>query len=560
MKLALQPINVKIGDFEGNLEVHRVRVSAAAKEGADLVVFPELSLVGYFPRDLLVRPSWAAKCEQQLQDFHAWLKREHPKLAVVVGTSLGVEATGSNPKGLANCAVFLQGEKREVRAKTLLPYYDVFAENRYFDSAENLPESFRAPIAFAGKKIGLLVCEDSWDAMKIRERNLYRGNPTRYLKEQGCDFLVNISASPYERTKKDRRRETIAKHAKEFSVPIAYVNFFGGHDEITFDGDAFCYGAKGELLAEKQKADADLLWVREEGGKKPSGTRPANQELDTLRVMLVLGIRDYLKKNGFSRVVLGLSGGIDSALVAALAAEAVGAENVIALAMPSKFSSVHSIEDAETLANAAGIKLHHFPIKMPHSTFAMALKPFFSGREEDTTEENLQSRLRGIAVMAFANKFQALGLATGNKSEFAMGYSTLYGDMCGALAPIGDLYKTEVYELARFVNEGRDWIPESTFTKAPSAELRPNQTDQDSLPPYDLLDAALFQLIEEEVEPREALAALKGKFPKIDLPLLEKIQRAVRVNEHKRRQAPVVLRVSGRAFGPGRPYPLSCSY
>lgn len=559
MKLALQPINGRVGDFEHNLEIHRARVKSAAAEGADLVVFPELSLVGYFPRDLLVRPSWPAKCEKQLSEFHAWLKKEYPKLAVVVGTSLGVEATGSNPKGLANCAVFLQGETREVRAKTLLPYYDVFTENRYFDSAENLPESFRAPIEFGGKKLGLLICEDSWDEMTIRGRNLYRGNPTRYLKEQGCDFLVNISASPYERTKKNRRRETIAKDAKEFALPIAYVNLFGAQDEIIFDGDAFQFGPDGALLAEKQSADAELLWLRDDG-KKPSGTRPANLELETLRNMLVLGIRDYLRKNGFQRVVLGLSGGIDSALVAALACEAVGAANVIALAMPSKFSSVHSIEDAEALAHAAGIRLHHFPIKMPHSTMSMALKPFFSGTAEDTTEENLQSRLRGVAVMAFANKFQALALATGNKSEFAMGYSTLYGDMCGAIAPIGDLYKTEVYELARYLNESRQWIPENTFTKAPSAELRPNQTDQDSLPPYDLLDAALKILVEEELDPAEALPELRKNFPKADLALLEKIKKSVRLNEHKRRQAPVILRVSGRAFGPGRPYPLSCHF
>ncbi|MGZ3694855.1 MAG: NAD+ synthase [Bdellovibrionota bacterium] len=560
MKLALQPVNIRVGDFEGNLEIHRARVRSAAKDGADLVVFPELSLVGYFPRDLLVRPSWASQCEKQLQEFHSWLQKEFPKIAVVVGTSLPVEASGSNPKGLANCAVFLCGDAREVRAKTLLPYYDVFTENRYFDSAENLPESFRAPIEFGGRKLGLLVCEDSWDEMKIRGRNLYRGNPTRYLKEQGCNYLINISASPYERTKKNLRRETIASDAKEFSIPIAYVNLFGAQDEILFDGDAFLFDSSGSLASEKQRADAEPLWLRDDGGKKPSGTRPANLELETLRTMLVLGIRDYLGKNGFKRIVLGLSGGIDSALVAALACEAVGPENVMALAMPSKYSSVHSIDDAEAMAHASGLKLHHFPIKMPHSTMSMALKPFFSGLPEDATEENLQSRLRGTAVMAFSNKFQALALATGNKSEFAMGYSTLYGDMCGAIAPIGDLYKTEVYELARYVNESRKWIPENTFTKAPSAELKPNQTDQDTLPPYDLLDAALKILLEEELDPPEALAQLKKSFPKADLGLLEKIQKTIRANEHKRRQAPLILRVSGRAFGPGRPYPLSCRY
>jgi NAD+ synthase (glutamine-hydrolysing) len=251
---------------------------------------------------------------------------------------------------------------------------------------------------------------------------------------------------------------------------------------------------------------------------------------------------------------------MDSALVAVLACEALGPENVTGLIMPSKFSSVHSIEDAEALARNAGFSFKHFPIKMPHSTFQMALKPFFEGLPEDATEENLQSRLRGMAVMAFANKFRSLALATGNRSEFAMGYATLYGDMCGALAPIGDLFKTEVYELAKYLNETRPWIPERTFTKAPSAELRPNQTDQDSLPPYDILDAALRLLLEQELEPGAALPILKKSFPKADLALLERIHKAVRISEYKRRQAPPILKVSVRAFGPGRVYPLTCQY
>jgi NAD+ synthetase len=559
LKLALQPVNVRVGDFQGNLEIHRARVKEAVKAGANFIAFPELSLIGYFPRDLLMRPSWAEQCEAQLAEFHEWLQKEFPKVAVVVGTSLPVEPSGSNPKGLANCAVFLCGAQKEIRAKTLLPYYDVFTENRYFDSAEALSDDYRAPIEFEGRKIGLIICEDSWDEMEVRGHRLYRGHPTRRLKEQGCEFLINISASPFERTKKDRRRETIQKDARECGVSIAYVNLFGAQDELLFDGDAFCFDAKGSLCAEKQSADSSLLWVRE-GEKKASGTKSADQEISHLETMVVTSIRDYLAKNSFQRVVLGLSGGIDSALVAALACEAVGAANVIGLAMPSKFSSVHSIEDAEAFARAAGIRFHHFPIKMPHSTFSMALRPFFEGLPEDNTEENVQSRLRGIAVMAFANKFSALPLATGNKSEFAMGYATLYGDMCGALAPIGDLYKTEVYELARFLNEKRKWIPERTFTKPPSAELKPNQTDQDTLPPYDFLDAALRLLIEEELAPAEALEALKKSFPKADKAGIEKIAKALRVNEFKRKQAPVIPRLSSRAFGPGRAYPLTCLY
>lgn len=548
-----------LGDFEGNLKIHQARVKEAAAKGAELVAFPELSLVGYSPLDLMSRPSWAAKAAAQLEGFHSWLQEKHSKLAVIVGTTMPVQAQSLTPRGIANCAVFLHGKTREVRAKTLLPDYDIFHEMRYFDSAAGLPDSFRAPIAFGGKKLGILICEDSWEEMEIRGQRIYRLNPTEHLKKQGCDLLVNISASPFDRTKKERRRSAIATDAKQFSIPMAYVNHYGAHDDLLFDGDSFLMGAGGEVVAQKLDPDNELLVV--ESGKAPApDARKSRNELRALEAMLVTGIRDYCRKNGFTRAVLGISGGMDSALVAALAREALGPENVTGLIMPSKFSSVHSIEDAEELARNCGIAFRHFPIKMPHSTFGMALKPFFEGMPEDTTEENLQSRLRGTAVMAFSNKFKALALATGNKSEFAMGYATLYGDMCGALAPIGDLFKTEVYELAKYMNSVRPWIPERTFTKPPSAELRPNQTDQDSLPPYDLLDACLRLLIEQELEPADALPVLKKSFPEANVALVERIQRALRMSEYKRRQAPPILKVSVRAFGAGRVYPITCQF
>lgn len=548
-----------LGDFEGNLRIHQARVKEASERGAELVAFPELSLTGYCPLDLLSRPGWAAKAKQQLDDFHAWLQEKYPKLGVIVGTTMPVEANSLTPRGIANCAVFLHGKAREIRAKTLLPDYDVFHEMRYFDSAHSLPDSFRAPISFGGKKLGILICEDSWEEMEIRGQRIYRLDPTEHLKKQGCDLLVNLSASPFDRTKRERRRAAIAADAKRFSLPMAYVNHFGAHDDLLFDGDCFVMGEGGEPAAQKLDPDNELL-VTDVDKKAGSDTRVSRNELRGLEAMLVLGIRDYCRKNGFEKAVLGISGGIDSAIVAALAAQALGPKNVIGLIMPSKFSSVHSIDDAEALAANIGMVKRHFPIKMPHSTFALALKPFFEGLPEDTTEENLQSRLRGVTVMAFSNKHKALALATGNKSEFAMGYSTLYGDMCGALAPIGDLFKTEVYELARFMNEQRPWIPENTFTKPPSAELRPNQTDQDSLPPYDLLDASLRLLLEQELEPELALTELKKTFPKADLALLERLQRTIRQNEFKRRQAPPILKVSVRAFGPGRVYPITCRY
>jgi NAD+ synthase (glutamine-hydrolysing) len=557
MKLALIPVNVKIGDFEGNLKIHRARVKEAVGQGASFLVFPELSLVGYFPKDLLQRPSWLAKAEAQLADFHDWLQREYPNVAVLVGTTLLAQAESLSPRGLANCAVFLQGKTREVRAKTLIPHYDVFHESRYFDSAADLADSHRAPISVGGKKIGVLICEDSWDEMVIRGHKVHAADPTERLVKQGCDLLVNLSASPYDRRKKGRRRATIEASAKANGVPIAYVNHFGAQDDILFDGDCFVFSGDGEVVG-KPEAGSDIFYWAE--GKPGKYSAIAQAELRDLRQMLVVGIRDYARKNGFERAVLGLSGGIDSALVACLAAEALGAKNVIGIAMPSKFSSIHSIDDAEALAGNLGLVYRHLPIKMPHSTFQMALKPFFEGLPEDATEENLQARIRGTAVMAFANKFKALALATGNKSEFAMGYSTLYGDMCGALAPIGDLFKGEVYELSRFLNAERAVIPESSLTKAPSAELRPNQTDQDTLPPYDLLDESLRLLVEQELEPAAALPILKKSFPKADLALLERVHRSLALSEYKRKQAPPILRVSGRAFGPGRLYPLTCFF
>jgi len=559
MKLALIPVNVKIGDFEGNLKIHRALVKDAADQGASFLIFPELSLVGYLPKDLLHRPSWAARAEAQLNEFHSWLQAAYPQLAVLVGTTLPVESNSLSPRGLANCAVFLHGPAKEVRAKTLIPYYDVFHESRYFDSAETLPDSYRDPIQFSGHKIGVLICEDSWSEMILRDRKVHCRSPGRRLVEKGCDLLINLSASPYDRKKKERRRDTIRRSAEELGASIAYVNHYGAHDEILFDGDAFLFDGKGQILGEKDEFSAAPLIVREDGPVKKV-RRIEKSELIDLQRMIVLGIRDYARKNGFERAVLGLSGGIDSALVAVLACEALGPKNVIGLLMPSKFSSVHSIEDAEALARTLGMVHKHLPIKMPHSTFSLALKPFFEGLPEDTTEENLQSRLRGVAVMAFANKFRALALATGNKSEFAMGYATLYGDMCGAIAPIGDLYKGEVYELSRFLNEEKAVISQSTLTKAPSAELKPGQADQDSLPPYDLLDASLRLLVELELDPSSALPLLQKSFPEANLSLVQRVQRALVLNEYKRKQAPPILRLSPKAFGTGRSYPLTCLY
>lgn len=562
MKIALVPVNTIVGDFSGNLKIHLEQIDKARSLGAGLVVFPELSLIGYPCLDYLHRPSFAEEAKDQLETLKKSLKKDSP--AVIVGTVLDSAALERDPKAsppsvrtLVNAAVFLAPGREEVRIKTLIPFYDVFTESRYFESAVYFHEKYRRLIDWEGEKLGILICEDSWHEMELNGARVHRENPTERLAKQGCSLAVNISASPYDTTKRDSRRTVISKAAKAHGLRIAYMNHFGAQDGIVFDGDAFFVNEKGEVLAEKQSLGAESLVVDGKSAAAPKYTKLKNQKLADLKAALVTGIRDYARKNGFERAVLGLSGGIDSAVVAVLAAEALGAKNVTGLAMPSKYSSTGSIDDAESLARVLGLSFKHFPIKMAHSTHSLALKPFFEGLPEDVTEENLQSRLRGVSVMAFSNKFRSLALATGNKSEFAVGYATLYGDMCGGLAPIGDVYKTTVYELARFLNEERLVIPESTLTKAPSAELRPGQTDQDSLPPYDLLDRILYGLIEEEKRISELYQELKGDFPKLDESLVREIQRKLMQSEFKRYQAPPILRVSRKAFGIGRQYPLT---
>jgi NAD+ synthase (glutamine-hydrolysing) len=552
VKIALATVNVRVGDFEANLKQAIARIEEAERLGARLILFPELSLVGYPSQDLFMRADFLEKAAKQLDELQE--KTKSKDIAIVVGTAL----KSDGPHGAMNAAVFLHKGRREVRAKTLIPFYDVFNESRYFDSALDLNEKFRGPIEFEGKKFGLLVCEDSWHEMQLAGRKIYQSNPSKDLKDKGCEILLNLSASPFDKTKRERRRQTISAAARALGVKIFYVNNLGAHDELVFDGDAFAFHGDGSLIDEKPTWNNELLFVSTDksGGK----AKLAVNETADIQRALVLGIRDYLKKNGFQKVVLGLSGGIDSAVVAALAAEAIGPENVIALSMPSKVSSSHSIEDAEKLAANLGIRLKSFPIKFLFSTVHMALKPFFSGMPEDVTEENLQARLRGISVMAFANKFQALALATGNKSELAVGYSTLYGDMCGALMPIGDLYKTEVYELANYINKTKEVIPESSIRKPPSAELRAGQTDQDSLPPYDVLDAILFQLVDRELSVDAAFRELKDGELDISEDLVRGIQRSVRVSEYKRRQAGPILRMSMKAFGIGRRYPITGIY
>lgn len=557
MKVALVPFRSIIGDFAGNLERTLKAARAAAAAGAELIVFPELSLVGYSAQDLLLRPGFLASAMEQFKELEREYRADKKlnKCALVVGTLLPAPAQAPRPS--FNAAACLIGERTEFRVKTLLPDYDVFNEGRVFVSGFEWDTRAFVPIEFGGEKLGLLVCEDSWHEMQRQGRPQHKGLPipTQEWKRSGATMLVNLSASPFSTAQQSRRRELIASEAKETGLPIYYVNHFGAQDEIIFDGDAFAFDAKGQLLSAGELFRGETVFT---GGAKPKADE--TNELECLRRALVTGIRDYAEKNSFKKLVLGISGGIDSAVVAVLAAEAVGAENVLGISMPSKHSSIHSIEDAEALAKNLGIRYKNVPIKFVHSTLTMNLKDAFGAPPEGLTDENIQSRLRGVVVMGFANRMGALALATGNKSELAVGYGTLYGDLIGALAPIGDVYKTKVYELARFINRFQEIIPERTLTKAPSAELKPGQKDQDSLPPYDLLDGLLFALVDEEREPAEALKLLSKRFAGLNIELVNEIHRKVRLAEYKRRQAPPVLRVSDRAFGLGRRYPVTARY
>ena len=529
MKVALIPMNSIVGDFTGNLDRVMDWCGKAQDLGAELVVFPELALQGYPPQDLLLRASFAKYAHEQTQKLALQIKEKGwSNLGVLVGTALESLEGSNNP--LLNAALFIHGAQFEVRAKSLIPHYDIFHERRYFEPALNLDPKFRAPLNMNGKKIGVLICEDSWHDTKKFGRALYSSNPTKDLVDHGCDFLINISASPYSATQLQSRRETVAKSAKEGIIPILYVNQFGANDEILFDGDAFCASEKGDVCIESAGFSEEPLLVDLDRLPTKVDLRPREKVEENYRALLV-GIRDYVAKNNFEKVLIGLSGGIDSALVAVLAVDALGADNVICLSLPSKFSSLHSMEDAEQLGTRLGCKCIRFPIKFLQGSLELALKPLFGEKERDTTEENLQARLRGIVLMAVANKFGHIVLATGNKSELAAGYSTLYGDMCGAMDPIGDLYKTEVYEMAKFINRSEERIPDRSLTKPPSAELRPDQTDQDSLPPYEELDQMLFYLIEEECSFTECRDALARNGLDVSEAVLKDVERRIWQNE-----------------------------
>ncbi len=542
MRIALAQINPTIGDFAGN----EAKILEAARRGEagklDLVVFPELAIPGYPPRDLLLKKDFIAKNLAALQRLAA----ASGKTALMVGYAGENKASTGRP--CTNEAALLQdGKITATRQKSLLPNYDVFDEDRYFQpGTDNLPATVN------GHSCGLSVCEDIWNDEDFWPHRLYGFNPIAELVSAGAEVILNISASPWNVGKEKLRHDMLASLARKSRRPVLLCNMAGGNDELVFDGTSMAFNAEGGLIARAKSFEEDFVVV--DTSNSPVLKPPLAPEEENIYKALVLGLRDYLRKCGFKSAVLGLSGGIDSALVACLAVEALGAKNVRGVSLPSRYSSPGSLEDARLLAARLGIAYDVIPIEPPFASVRQQLEPVFRGLAEDTTEENIQARLRGVILMALSNKFGSLVLTTGNKSELAVGYCTLYGDMCGGLAVISDVPKTMVYRLARWINRDRELIPASSLTKPPSAELRPNQTDQDTLPPYDILDAILEQSV---VEARSLPDIVALGFNEADV---RRVVRLIEQNEYKRRQAAPGLKVTSKAFGVGRRIPIAQLY
>lgn len=557
MRIALAQINPTVGDLRHNSEKILSFLHAARERGARLVVFPELALVGYPPKDLLLKPSFVA-------DNLAALERLAAATPTGTDAVVGYVDRNTEPVGrpLRNAvAVLRDGRVLGRYFKTLLPTYDVFDESRYFEPIPIGPGQHQnVYTALDGTAVGLSICEDLWNDERLIARRLYHQNPIRDLHQAGADLLVNSSASPFVLGKHTFRVALFGAQARTVGKPLVYVNQVGGNDELVFDGASCVFASDGRLIAQARPFEEQLLVV-DLGNPGTPDVWPGSG-MSALHGALVLGLRDYVRKCGFRSVVVGLSGGIDSALTAALAAYALGAENVTGVAMPSRYSSDHSVEDARLLATNLGIHFHLVPISPMHDSFEAALTPILgpggdgSPLGDNLTEQNLQARLRGVTLMAFSNRYNHLLLTTGNKSEVATGYCTLYGDMCGGLAVLSDVPKTQVWQLARYHNEllGREVIPRRSIEKVPSAELRPNQTDQDSLPPYELLDEILHRYIEEEKGLGDIVA--EG----FDEGTVRKVIRMVDRSEYKRRQAAPGLKVTSRAFGFGRRMPIAMNY
>jgi NAD+ synthetase len=542
MRVALAQINTTVGDFAGNEAKILAAYQQGVAAGVELVVSPELAITSYPPRDLLLKRGFVQRNLEVLN-----------RLAVATGpTGLLVGFVGKNlarpGRELTNSVALLgQGRILATRNKTLLPTYDVFDEDRYFEPAAN-----NLPVEFNGRKIGLTICEDAWNDQDFWRERRYRRDPVLELVGAGASVLFNLSASPWYLGKNRTRHSLLASLVAKARVPMVYCNLVGGNDELVFDGSSLVFNAQGALAARGRLFAEDFL-VADTGAME---TLPPDTMVDEEKLYraLGLGLRDYMRKCGFKEAVLGLSGGIDSAVTACLAAAALGPEQVRGISLPSHYSSQGSLDDARQLAASLGIRYEVIPIQTAFEALKQQLQPVFAGLPEDTTEENIQARLRGLILMALSNKFGALLLSTGNKSEVAVGYCTLYGDMCGGLALISDLPKTMVYRLARWINRERQIIPPACLTKPPSAELRPNQTDQDTLPPYDVLDAIMEAYVVQGQSAPEVAAA------GFDEATVKKVIRMIDACEYKRRQAAPGLKVTSKAFGLGWRIPIAQRY
>jgi NAD+ synthetase len=537
----------------GNLKKHLERVREAKAAGAEVVLFPELSIVGYPPKDLLLKPSLLGLCA----DAELQIAQACEGITAIVGTIEKNTAKTGRPVH-NSVAVLRDGKVIARRKKSLLPTYDVFDESRYFEPGKDTEIT-----QINGRPIGVSICEDLWNDEKFVERPLYHFNPIGALAEAGASMLFNISASPFVLGKNEYRHQLFGFQAKRWNMPIVYVNQVGGNDELVFDGNSVVFNAQGEVIAQGRDFEEDLVLADLGDGKtsKPDAFNTRHHlprgGIASIHAALVLGLKDYVAKCGFKSVVLGLSGGIDSAVVAALAVDALGSQNVMGVSLPSRYSSDHSKSDAVVLAERLNIRFETVPIEAPHRGMEEALAPLFAGTKEGLAEENIQARLRGNILMALSNKFGHMLLTTGNKSEVAVGYCTLYGDMCGGLAVISDVPKMMVYELARYINS--EWekagkappIPEGTLTKPPSAELKPGQKDQDSLPPYDILDAIIELSVEDEKSASEIIAA------GYDAATVNRIIRLIDISEYKRKQMAPGIKVTSRAFGFGRRMPIA---
>jgi len=541
VRIALGQINTVVGDFSGNSAKIIEYARRARASGADLILFPELSVCGYPPRDLVERPAFVDRNWQTAEH----IARETQGIAVICG--LVTPAQSSTGKSVLNSAALLRdGGIAFVQSKRLLPSYDVFDEMRNFAPADR-----QQLFALKGRQLALTICEDAWNDKHFWDRRLYGVDPVEDLIGAGGKVLLNISASPFYLHKRELRHDMLAAIATNYRVPVAMVNQIGGNDSLVFDGSSVVIGPVGEVMAQAKSFAEDLICFDTEALTGDIHSRDEGLEASAYAA-LVLGTRDYVQKCGFRQVVLGLSGGIDSALTACVAVDALGKENVLGIGMPGPYSSGGSIDDAAELARNLGIRFELVPIGDTFDAYRTSLAAVFAGRQPDVTEENIQARIRGSLMMAISNKFGGLLLTTGNKSELGVGYCTLYGDMCGGLAVISDVPKTLVYRLANFVNSRAPLIPQSTIDKAPSAELRPDQKDSDSLPPYDVLDQILQDYVEDNKSP-ETIAREHNYDPD----LVRKVACMVDKSEYKRQQAAPGLKISEKAFGFGRRYPIA---